>query len=260
VPECIGSVPADLPPVGSVDHASTVWRFRVEGEEVDWDCSAGSPPITVLGSIRRPQSTEASRHVPVEAHSVTTRRTIRLESGLEHDLLRALDRQHDVVWLAAQPTRLTFPVKRKGRPIRHVPDLLSQATNRSVTIWDARAAARQDEKFKLKAALTAGACEHVGWSYRVFAGYSNVLRANLMWLQAYRRAQPWYEPAGEVLSALLAGGTTSVGGVLAADAGSGHLISAMWHYLWRGDIDCELGVPITPATVLTAGQAEADRA
>ncbi len=260
MPECIGSVPADLPPVGSVDHASTVWRFRVEGEEVDWDWTGGSPPATLLGSIRRPQSTEASRHVPVEAHSVTTRRTIRLESGLEHDLLRALDRQHDVVWLAAQPTRLTFPVKRKGRPIRHVPDLLSQATNRSVTIWDARAAARQDEKFKLKAALTAGACEHVGWSYRVFAGYSNVLRANLMWLQAYRRAQPWYEPARAVLTALLAGDTTSVGAVLAADAGSGHLISAMWHYLWRGDIDCELGVPITPATVLTAGQAEADRA
>jgi len=260
VPECIGSVPADLPPVGSVDHASTVWRFRVEGREVDWDWTGGSPPATWLGSIRRPQSTEASRHVPVEAHSVTTRRTIRLESGLEHDLLRALDRQHDVVWLAAQPTRLTFPVKRKGRPLRHVPDLLSQARNRSVTIWDVRAEARPDEKFQLKAALTAGACEHVGWSYRVFAGYSNVLRANLMWLQAYRRAQPWYEPAGEVLSALLAGGTTSVGGVLAADAGSGHLISAMWHYLWRGDIDCELGVPITPATVLTAGQAEADRA
>ena len=152
------------------------------------------------------------------------------------------------------------PRQTQGPPLRHVPDLLSQARNRSVTIWDVRAEARQDEKFKLKAALTAGACEHVGWSYRVFAGYSNVLRANLMWLHAYRRSQPWYEPAGEVLSELLAGGTISVGAVLAADAGSGNLISAMWHYLWRGDIDCELGVPITPATVLAAGQAEADRA
>jgi len=259
VPECIGSVPADLPHVGSVDHASTVWRFRVEGEEVDWDWSAGSPPITVLGSIRRPQSTEASRHVPVEAHSVTTGRTIRLESGLEHDLLRALDRQHDVVWLAAQPTRLTFPVKRKGRPIRHVPDLLCQARNRSVTIWDVRAEAHQDEKFKLKAALTAGACEHVGWSYRVFAGYSNVLRANLMWLQAYRRDQPWYEPAGEVLAGLLGGGGTSVGAVLAADAGSGHLISAMWHHVWAGGLDCELSRPLTTETILTAGHIETDR-
>jgi len=258
VPECIGSVPADLPPVGSVDHASTVWRFRVQGREVDWDWSGGSPPITILGSIRRPQSTEASRHVPVEAHSVTTGRTIRLESGLEHDLLRVLDRQHDVVRLAAQPTRLTFPVKRKGRPLRHVPDLLSQARNRSVTIWDVRAEARQDEKFKLKAALTAGACEHVGWSYRVFAGYSNVLRANLMWLQAYRRAQPWYEPAGEVLSELLAGGTTSVGAVLAADAGSGHLISAMWHHVWAGGLDCELSRPLTTETMLTAGPIETE--
>ncbi len=258
--ECIGSAPTDLPRVGAVDHGATVWRLRVKDEEVDWDWSAGPPLVAMLSSIRRPQSTAASRHVPVEAHSVTTRRTIRLESGLEHDLLRALDRQHDVVWLAAQPTRLTFPVKRKGRPVRHTPDLLSQKASGSVTVWDARKKPKQDEDFRLKAALTAGACAHVGWDYRVFAGYGNLLRANLMWLQAYRRAQPWYEPAREVLSELLTGGTASVGTVLAADVGSGHVISAMWHYLWRGDIGCELGEPITPETVLTVGQVEADRA
>jgi hypothetical protein len=260
VAECIGSVPADLPHVGSVDHATTVWRFRVDDEEVDWDWSTGPPPVRRLSSIRRPQSTAASRHVPVEAHSVTTGHSIRLESGLEHDLLRALDRQHDVVWFAAQPARLTFPVKRKGRPFRHTPDLLSQKASGAVTVWDARAEPKQGEDFKLKAALTAGACAHVGWGYRVFAGYGDVLRANLMWLEAYRRTQPWYEPARELLSELLTGEIASVGTVLAADAGSGHLISAMWHYLWRGGIDCELGEQITPETVLTAGHAEADRA
>ncbi len=260
MPECIGSAPTDLPHVDTADHAATGWRFRVEDEEVDWDWSAGPPPVRALSSIRRPQSTAASRHVPVEAHSVTTGSTIRLESGLEHDLLRALDRQHDVVWLVAQPARLTFPVKRKGRPVRHTPDLLSLATSGAVTVWDARKESKQDEDFTVKAVLTAGACAHAGWEYRVFAGYGDVRRANLMWLQAYRRAQPWYQPAREALSELVAGTTASVGTVLAADAGSGHLISAMWHYLWSGDIDCELDPPITPATALTVGQAAADPA
>jgi len=259
MPECIGCAPTDLPHVDAVDQAATVWRFRVKDAEVDWDWSTVRPPVRMLSSVRCPQSTAASRHVPVEAHSVTTGRTIRLESGLEHDLLRALDRQHGVVWLVAQPARLTFPVKRKGRPVRHIPDLLSLTVGGAVTVWDARAEPKQGADFRLKAALTAGACAHVGWGYRVFAGYGGVLRANLMWLQAYRRAQPWYEPARGVLSELLTGGTTSVGAVLAADAGSGHVISAMWHYLWHGDIICELGEPITPATVLTSEHVMADR-
>lgn len=256
--ECIGSVPVDLPHVEAADHAATVWRLRVDDEEVDWAWSTGAPPVRRLSSLRRPQSTAASRHVPVEAHSVTTGSTIRLESGLEHDLLRALDRQDAVVWFVAQPARLTFPVKRKKRSVRHIPDLLSLATTGAVTVWDARAEPKQGEDFRRKAALTAGACAHVGWDYRVFAGYGDVLRANLMWLQAYRRTQPWYELAWEELSDLLVGTGASVGAVLTADAGSGHLISAMWHYLWRGDINCELGEPITPATVLTVGQVEAD--
>jgi len=260
MPECIGCAPTHLPHVEAVDHAATGWRLRVEDDEVDWDWSTGRPPVRALGSIRRPQSTAASRHVPVEAHSVTTGRTIRLESGLEHDLLRALDRQHGVVWLVAQPARLTFPVKRKGRWIRHIPDLISLAACGAVTVWDARAEPKQGEDFRRKATLTAGACAHVGWEYRVFAGYGDVRRANLMWLQAYRRAQPWYDPSRDVLAELLTGGTATVATVLAADAGSGHVISAMWHYLWRGDIGCELDQPITLATVLTPEQAMADRA
>jgi len=260
MPECIGSAPTDLPHVDAADHATTVWRFRVDDEEVDWDWSTGPPPVRRLSSIRRPQSTAASRHVPVEAHSVTTGSTIRLESGLEHDLLRALDRQRDEVWFAAQPARLTFPVKLKGRPVRHTPDLLSQKASGAVTVWDARKESKQDEDFRLKAALTARACAHVGWDYRVFAGYGDALRANLMWLQAYRRAQPWHEAAREVLSELLTDGTATVATVLAADAGSGHVISAMWHYLWRGDIGCALDEPIMPTTVLTPEHAMADRA
>jgi len=43
-------------------------------------------------SIRTPRSTEKSRHIPVQAWSVTLGAPIRVESGVEHDLVRELDR------------------------------------------------------------------------------------------------------------------------------------------------------------------------
>jgi hypothetical protein len=53
--------------------------------------------------------------VPVTAFSTTTNSQVALESGLEHDLLRKLDRMSSVVWLVGQPLELRWSVPNKLR-------------------------------------------------------------------------------------------------------------------------------------------------
>ena len=66
-----------------------------------------------------------SGHIPVYAFSVTTGGHLRLESGLEHDLVRELDRHLDVNWLVAQPCLLRLAARRRGRRLEHTPDPLA---------------------------------------------------------------------------------------------------------------------------------------
>src|SRR5688572_17581573 len=84
------------------------WTFRFDAVPQVWDWTTGPPDVRALRSIRAPRSTEKSRHIPVQAHSVTLGGPIRLESGLEHDLVRELDRDPDVVWMVSQPARLAL--------------------------------------------------------------------------------------------------------------------------------------------------------
>ena len=106
-------------PVGRV----TTWTFRFVDGPNAWDWTLGPPEPRSLMSIRTPRSTEKSRHIPVQAWSVTLSDSIRVESGVEHDLVRELDRDQDVVWMVSQPCRLRL-VTAAGRPRVHSPDLL----------------------------------------------------------------------------------------------------------------------------------------
>lgn len=141
-----------------------VWTFSVDGARVTWDWRDGQPPVDRLSPMRTPRSGTRSRHVPATAYSTTTRGWLQLESGLEHDLVRVLDRRRDVGWIAAQPVELAFAPE----PGKHLPDLLS-TSNGQVTVWDCRSEQRQDDDFLRDAAATASACAQIGWSYEVFA-------------------------------------------------------------------------------------------
>lgn len=249
------------PPGGAVDPSRAVqWQFR-DGDEPTrlWDWTLGTPPIRRLRSVRSPNSTAVSRHVPVHAHSRITGGLVHLESGLEHDLLRDLERRADVSWIVAQPVRLAFPTPVGDRPrwIRHVPDLLTEHRDGSIMVWDARAPERRDEKFADRARLTDAACAEVGWGYELFGGHPAVYRTNLMWLHSYRMPRPWYPPATEHLRPLICAPDASIGTVLTADRGSGHLISTMWHLIWAGTLECDLHSRLTRETVLRPSPAAA---
>ena len=226
----------------------TEWLFDVGAGLSPWS-AAHLPELSRLQRTRTPRVKARSTHIPVYAYSVTTGTHLHLESGLEHDLVRELDRRPDVTWLVAQPCRLRLPARRRGRRVEHTPDLLSLHDDGTVRLWDARPAARQDSDFALKARLTAEACAEFGWRHVVFAGLSRVRRVNLMWLHAYRRPMPWYAGSLRLLCEYVElDGTIS--DVLALDAGGGHVVSAMWHGIWSGQIDCDLNTPFRRGTRL----------
>lgn len=121
------------------------WSFDFGAGVVPWVGSA-PPDVTTLRLVRSIRSRSGAGHVPTWAYSTTVDAHLRLESGLEHDLLRDLDRDPRITWLASQPARVTprrSGVKRAGL----VPDLLSLANDGTVTVWAVRPAGRQNDKF-----------------------------------------------------------------------------------------------------------------
>lgn len=220
------------------------WRFRPspEGACVSWDWGDGPPPVQSLVPVRRTHSSERSRHVPVAAFSMTTGGHIELESGLEHDLLRRLDRLPSVYWLVPQPVELRWSEPHK---FRHVPDLLSVDTDGAVTLWDVRNPRRLDEQFVLQSDRTKDACIAVGWKYEVFTGLGTVERLNLLWLHGYRRRPPWQAEVEANIVAVAEGRNARLGDLFALDDGTGHATSSVWHLIWSGTLRVDLAAKLT---------------
>lgn len=203
--------------------------------------------MKTLRLVRSIRSRSGAGHVPTWAYSTTVGAHLRLESGLEHDLLRDLDRDPEIAWLASQPARV-LPRRVGAKRAGLVPDLMSQTTDGAVTVWAVRPVGRQDDKFLAEIEETTAACAEFGWEHRVFAGMDVVRRSNLMWLDGFRQSMPWY---GDALGALRDGGDTLLlSDVLEVDAGEGHVLSAVWHGLRKGQLEVNLDAPFTSATEL----------
>lgn len=222
-----------------------LWSFDLGGGVIPWVGSA-PPDVRSLGNARKIRSRSGAGHVPTYAYSVTVGGHVRLESGLEHDLLRDLDRDPDVSWLVSQPGRVRPPSGKSPGPI---PDLLSQTTDGSVIVWAVRPEAKQDDKFWEQFRQTEVACAEFGWTHRVFSGMSTTRRANLMWLDGYRAWMPWHEVALKKLVTGV-GRDFTLADVLGIDRGAGHVLSAVWHAIRTGDIACDLDLPFTAKTQL----------
>lgn len=231
--------------------ARVSWLVDLGHGSVTWDWALGPIPVRSLHPIRGPRSTAKSRHIPVRAHCVTTGDELRLESGLEHDLLRDLDRLSSVVWVVAQPFRLTMTpgVGARRRSLWHVPDLVSLSENGVVTAWDVRPSERQDERFVESVEWTRAACQERGWRHEVFGGHSSTKRSNLMWLHGFRHDEPWQTTAeAELRSKYVSEGFVLAD--LAAQARASYMVATVWHLIWCGKIQVDLNAPLTGATLL----------
>lgn len=225
------------------------WSFRPSGRTTVWDWTAGDPNPRELDPVRRPVSGALSRHIPVRAFSLTTGAHLRLESGLEHDLLRQLDRDTGVTWLVPQPCRLAWPGPRRATTT-HTPDLLSVSTQERITLWDVkRPEAAAAESFVRVSTVTRLACDRVGWRYRVFTGLTAVHRHNLIWLHAYRRRPAWADRYEQHLLDLCAAGP-SLGELIANTDDAGRAV--IWHLIWADDIKVDLTARLTATTEVSA--------
>lgn len=226
-----------------------VWFVAVEapGRRAEWDWnSLGAPDPRGLLPVRRPSSGDLSRHIPVTAYSVKTGTHHELESMLEHELLRVLERRRDVAWFLAQPVVIHMPGRRGAS---HTPDLLSVHADGCVTLWDVRPRERVDELFGRKAEFTRAAATAVGWRYEVFHGApTRVERLNARWLHEARRPRTWHDAKRAELESLIAEGGVTIGDIL--DRGDPALTSTMWHLAWTGEIHCDLTQPIRGASRL----------
>ena len=67
---------------------------------------------------------------------------------------------------------------------------------------------------------------------------------------------PWYAGSLRLIGEYLDGGGT-IGDVLDLDAGGGHVVSALWHGIWSGQIECDLDRPLKRKTRIVVHEAEA---
>ncbi len=224
----------------ALESVVPIFVFRLGDELVEWDWAAGSPPWRELESVREPKARALSRHIPSSPFCWTTQTRLAVESGLEHDLLRELDRDPEVTWLVAQPCRLAL------RDGTHVPDFL-EVRDDQVRIWDVRPRRRQDLGFFQLAARTEIACGSVGLKYSVFDDGRPMRRQNLRWLGAYRLAEDLW-PLDIVVNTIEGGRASTVGEVLDQFAEQPAATAALWHLVWRGEVVIDLDLVICDDT------------
>lgn len=226
------------------DTGDVSWSMRTVAGTVVWDWSGRGPEPRGLLPVRRPGSGALSKHIPVRAFSTTTRTHLRLESGLEHDLVRMVDRDTAVTWIVSQPCLLEWGSGRSTR--RHVPDLLTTDADGAVSLWDAKSTVgANSETFAEVRALTEVACDQVGWRYVVFTGLTPVHRHNLIWLHGFRIEPPWgprYEPR---LLETSENGSTLGDLLLTAEPEARAMV---WHLIWTGKLHVDLSQRLVPAT------------
>lgn len=200
-------------------------------------------PFELVRPIRRIASFKGQRNFTGLWWSSTTGDHVGFESWVERDHLMALDRDPRVVGLSSQPFEMTLTVA--GRAVRHVPDYFVRYASGAGLVLDVRpdALVKPDDAATFLA--TAAACELVGWSYERRGDPEPVLTANLRWLAGYRHARlAGPDDRWESLMGFLDRvGPTRIGS-LAAGVGLASVVvlPSIYHRLWRGDLDADLGL------------------
>ena len=218
------------------------WFFCVQGTAaVGWDWQRlGPPPVEQLAPVRMPRSSASNRHIPVTAYSMTNGGVVHLESGLEHDLVRRLDRDPGIVGMVSQPLHLSWTMPER---VSHIPDLLTLHDDNAVTVWDVRALEEQDDDFRNKSVVTRDACAIVGWRYEVFTGLGESERLNLLWLHGFRRRSAWVDRYEEKIRRAAGHRNATIGSLFAHDDGTGELKAVVWHLVWSGVLSVDIAAP-----------------
>lgn len=159
------------------------------------------------------------------------------ESWLERDRVMALDFDPDVVALSSQPFRLSW--QDNGKTRSHTPDYFVRLRDGTGVVVDVRADDRIESEDAEAFAVTARACESVGWEFRRGGAMDAVRTANLRWLAGYRHPRCVHAGRAADLQGVfreplpLLNGAERVGDPIA-------VLPTLFHLLWRHVLETDL--------------------
>ncbi|WP_432830782.1 TnsA-like heteromeric transposase endonuclease subunit [Dactylosporangium sp. CA-092794] len=182
----------------------------------------------------------------------TTGAHVGFESWLEGDHLMLMDFDPAVRAVSAQPFWLRW-CDREGRARRHAPDFFARLADGTGVVVDVRPDDRIPVRDAETFALTASACQAVGWEYRRLGNLDPVLAANVRWLSRYRHRRCLVPGIAGVLLAAFAGGRALFEGAeLAGDRL--RVLPVLFHLMWQRQLVADLAAgPLGMTTVVHAG-------
>jgi hypothetical protein len=154
-----------------------------------------------------------------------------------------------VTGIAGQPFGLTWPSGK--RQARHVPDIFCRVFDGSGVVTDCRPVGKAGTDFLHKCAVTAAACQVIGWEFRLVGEPDPVWAANLRWLAGYRHPRFADPNLEERLVSVLAEPRPLV--EAARQVGDPiRVMPALFHLVWLGRLTGDLSRPLGNSTTLTA--------
>lgn len=196
---------------------------------------------------------KGQRNFPGRWWSSTVGQHVGYESWLERDHVMLLDFDPAVVGIASQPFWLSWPAA--GGVRRHLPDYFARVEDGSAVVVDVR----PDERIKAEDAeafaVTALACQKVGWRFRRVGAVESVFAANVRWLARYRHPRCGRrEDVTVQLLEVFAQPTPLLDG--ARQAGDRLVtLPVLFHLMWRQVMTADLtGALLGPDTLVQAGR------
>jgi hypothetical protein len=181
----------------------------------------------------------------------TTAAHVGFESWLERDHLMLMDFDPDVVAVSSQPFWLRWSDER-GRLRRHAPDFFARRTGGMAVVVDVRPEDRVPARDAEVFAVTAQACEDVGWEYRRAGDLDPVLVANVRWLSRYRHRRCLVpEVAAVLLEAFADGRGLFEGAEMAGDRL--RVLPVLFHLMWCRQLAADLAFPLGASSTVRHG-------
>jgi hypothetical protein len=182
----------------------------------------------------------------------STGRHVGFQSWLERDHLMLLDFDPGICAVSSQPFWLHWRDE-DGGSRRHAPDFFARRNDGTAVVVDVRPDDRIPARDAEAFAVTASACELVGWEYRRVGEPDPVLAANVRWLSRYRHRRCLVPEIAGVLREVFAGGRGLFAGAELAGERIG-VLPVLFHLMWQGQLTADLAVgPLSASTVVRSG-------
>jgi hypothetical protein len=167
------------------------------------------------------------------------------ESLLEASILSWLDLHEDIIAIASQPMKMTFP-----DATFHYPDFIAMHSDNRQVVYDIKPTSRMTDKVFTQFANTHEACKQVGWGYEVRSELPKQVEINLAWVGGFRH--PGYHP-GQNATAQLLSSLTDTSTIADAIEGIGitsapHARSAIYHLVSARVLALDLTQPLSDST------------